>query len=79
MQSLKSVKEVQKITGCVAALGRLMFKSVDKCSPFLKTLKKQSFEWSFEAEEAFQQLKKYLAELPKLVSLVAGETLFLSP
>ena len=54
MQSPKSVKEVQKLTGCIVALGRFMSKSADSCSPFFKTLKKQSFEWSSNAEEAFQ-------------------------
>ena len=77
MQSPKSVKEVQKLTNCVAALGRFMSKSADKYSPFFKTLKKQTFEWSPEAEEAFQQLKKYLANIPKLVSPIAREVLFL--
>ena len=46
MYSPKSVKEVQKLAGCVATLGRFMSKSADKCSPFFKTLKKQIFEWS---------------------------------
>ena len=54
MQSPKSVKEVQKLTRCVVALGRFMSKSTDKSSPFFKTLKKQTFEWSLDAEEAFQ-------------------------
>src|SRR5689334_6520067 len=77
LQSPKSVKEVQKLTGCIAALGRFISKSADKCSPFFKTLKKQTFEWSQEAEEAFQGLKRYLTNLPKLVSPLAGEVLFL--
>ena len=54
-----------------------MSKSADKCSPFFKTLKKQTFEWTTEAEEAFDNLKKYLADLPKLVSPLSGEVLFL--
>ena len=53
IQSPKSVEEVQKLTGCVVALGRFMSKSANKCSPFFKTLKKQTFEWSPDAEEAF--------------------------
>ena len=56
MQSPKSVKEVQKLTGCVAMLGRFMSKSADKCSPFFKKLKKQTFEWGPHAKEAFQRL-----------------------
>ena len=39
IRSLRSVKEVQKLTGCIAALGRFMSKSADKWSPFFKTLK----------------------------------------
>ena len=45
MKSPTSVKEVQKLTRCVAALGRFMSKSADKCSPFFKTLKQTNFEW----------------------------------
>ena len=77
MQSLKSVKEVQKLTSCVVALGRFISKFADKCLPFFKTLEKPSFKWSSEAEGAFQQSKKYLTKLPKLVSPIVGETLFL--
>lgn len=38
------VKEVQKLTGCIAALEGLFSKSADKCSLFLKTLKQAKFE-----------------------------------
>ena len=77
MKFPKSVKEVQKLTGCLAALGRFMSKSADKCSPFFKTLKQTKFEWTEDAEEAFSKLKEYLASLPKLVSPVQGEILIL--
>ena len=40
MEPPKSVKDVQKLTGRVAALGRLVSKSRDKCLPFFKALKK---------------------------------------
>ena len=39
MKSPRSVKEVQKLTGCIATLGRFLSKSADRCSPFFKTLK----------------------------------------
>ena len=77
MKSPKSVKEVQKLTGSVAALGRFMSKFADKCFPFFRTLKQTKFEWTEDAEEAFSKLKEYLASLPKLVSPVQGEVLIL--
>ena len=39
MTSPKIVKEVQKLTGRIAALNRFVFKETDKCLPFFKTLK----------------------------------------
>ena len=77
MKSPKSVQEVQKLKGRVATLGKFMSKSVDKCSPFFRTLKQAKFEWTEAAEESFNKLKEYLASLPKLVCLVQGETLIL--
>ena len=44
---------------------------------FFKTLKQAEFEWTEEAEESFNQLKGYLASLPKLVSPISGDTLVL--
>ena len=39
MTSPRSVKEVQRLTGRIAALYRFVFKAIDKCLPFFKTLK----------------------------------------
>ena len=39
MTSPKIVKEVQKLTGRIAALNRFVSKTMDKCLPFFKTLK----------------------------------------
>ena len=39
MASPKTVKEVQKLIGRVAALNRFVFRVMDKCLPFFKTLK----------------------------------------
>ncbi|XP_071740471.1 uncharacterized protein [Rutidosis leptorrhynchoides] len=38
---------------------------------------KKDFEWTTEAENAFQKVKKLLKELPTLTALVTGETLIL--
>ena len=40
MSSPKTIKEVQSLTGRVAALNRFILKATDKCLPFFKTLKR---------------------------------------
>ncbi|XP_056698534.1 uncharacterized protein [Spinacia oleracea] len=77
MKSPRSVKEVQRLTGCIAALDRFLSRSADKSLPFFKVLKGAGFSWNAEAEAAFQQLKAHLSTIPKLVSPLAGETLYL--
>ena len=39
MTSLRSVKEVQRLTGCIEALNKFKSRATDKCLPFFKTLK----------------------------------------
>ena len=39
MASPQTVKEVQKLTGKIAALNRFFSRAMDKCLPFFKTLK----------------------------------------
>ena len=56
MASPKTVKEVQKLIGRIAALNRFVSKETDKCLPFFKILK-QAFTWIEECEKAFQELK----------------------
>ena len=41
MQSPTTIKDVQKLTGCIAALTRFMSMSVGKCLPFFKLLKRK--------------------------------------
>ncbi|GKC55649.1 reverse transcriptase domain-containing protein [Tanacetum coccineum] len=64
------LKDVQKLNGKLASLNRYLLKSAEKSLPFFKTLKKCTkkgdFQWSQEAEVAFKQMKKLIAELPML-------------
>ena len=76
MSSPKTVKEVQSLTGRVAALNRFIFKATYKCLPFFKTLKK-AFAWTEECEAAFQELKRYLSNPLLLSPSKEGEDLFL--
>ena len=48
----RNIKEVQSLTGQVAALNRFAFKATDKCLPFFKILKK-AFKWTNECQKAF--------------------------
>ena len=76
MKPPQSIKEVQSLTGRVAALNRFVSKATDKCLPFFKVLKK-AFEWTDECQRAFQDLKTYLVTALMLSLSVMGEELFL--
>ena len=57
----RSVKDVQKLTGCMAALNHFISRLSEKGLPFFKLLKKtDKFKWTEEADEAFKRLKAYL-------------------
>ena len=63
----RSVKDVQKLTSCMAALNRFISRLGEKWLPFFKLLKKiDKFEWIEEANEAFKRLKAYLTSSPIL-------------
>ncbi|GJY23412.1 reverse transcriptase domain-containing protein [Tanacetum coccineum] len=68
LPSLRCIKDVQKLNEKLASLNRFLSKSAEKLLPFFKTLKKctkkSDFQWTPEAEEAFKQMKKLIAELP---------------
>ena len=76
METLRNIKEVQSLTGRVAALNRFIFKATDKCLPFFKVLKK-TFEWMDECQKALQDLKVYLIATPLLSPSILGEELYL--
>ena len=62
-----NIKEVQRLTGRIAALSRFVSKASDKCQLFFQVLKK-AFQWDTYCEEAFTALKTYLSSPPILVS-----------
>lgn len=54
LQALRNLKEVQKLTGMIAALNRFISRSVKRCRPFFRLLHKwQGFEWFEECAVAF--------------------------
>ncbi|XP_075515629.1 uncharacterized protein LOC142550286 [Primulina tabacum] len=67
MSSPQSVKEVQKLTGSIASLSRFISRSAHRSYPFFQVLRKaRQFGWDDKCEQAFQDLKIHLAELPVL-------------
>jgi len=59
MQQPRTIKELQQLTGRTAALNPFISRSIDKCLPFFKILRK-AFTWSDKCEEAINKLKEYL-------------------
>ena len=76
MPSPSGIREVQQLTGRIAALSLFVSRASDKCQPFFQVLKK-AFQWDTKCEEAFSALKTYLSSPPILVSPAEGELLTL--
>ena len=67
MQSPSSIKEVQRLTDRLTALGRFFSKYAKPNLPFFKALKGgKNFQWTPECEKAFLELKEYLKKIPLL-------------
>ena len=78
IEAPKRIKDVRRLTGCVAAMSRFISKSAERALPFFKILKKAGpMEWTPEAEAALQDLKKYLSSTPILVAPKPQEPLLL--
>ncbi|GKV46364.1 hypothetical protein SLEP1_g53349 [Rubroshorea leprosula] len=87
MEPPKSVKDIHKLTGRVAALHRFISKTANKCLPFFKIMrsaaqkdefgKQKKFEWNTKCQVAFNELKSYLSSPPLLKKAIDGEILYL--
>jgi hypothetical protein len=67
-------KDVMKLTGMMAALGRFISKLGEKGLPFFKLLKKEDkFVWDDEAQKAFEALKESLPTPPIMTPPVPKE------
>ncbi|XP_039687770.1 uncharacterized protein [Medicago truncatula] len=78
MRNPCSIREVQQLTGRLAALSRFLSCSGDKAFAFFATIKKkEAFEWTRECDEAFHNIKHFLTTPPILHRPTKGAVLFL--
>ncbi|GJV03156.1 reverse transcriptase domain-containing protein [Tanacetum coccineum] len=82
MQSPRTLKEMQSLSGKLAALKRFLSRSAEKLLPFFETLKditkenKNEYRWTESAEKAFQEMKQCIMGLPLLTTPVKEEMLY---
>jgi hypothetical protein len=65
----RSARDVQRLTGRLAALNWFISKSTERSLAFLKTLRgAKDFAWGPEQAAAFESLKQYLSDLATLTN-----------
>jgi hypothetical protein len=78
MRPPRNLKEMQRLAGCMAALGCFIVRSEEKALPFIKLMKcTGKFKWTPEADKAFIELKRYLMSPPIMVAPMFCEPLLL--
>jgi hypothetical protein len=78
MKAPTCIKDVQKLTECMAALNRFISKLEERGLPFFKLLKHQEkFLWTPEPDKALAQLKDFLSKPPVFTAPRKGEQLLL--
>jgi dsDNA-binding SOS-regulon protein len=76
MKAPTCIKDVKKLTVCMAALNRFISKLGERRLPFFKLLKHQEkFAWTPEADQALAQLKDFLSKPPVLMAPCKTEQL----
>jgi hypothetical protein len=78
MRAPTCIKDVQKLTGCMAALNKIISKLGERGLPLFKQLKHQEkFVWTPEVDQALDQLKDFLSKPPVLTAPRKKEQLLL--
>lgn len=76
MTAPRSVREVQRLSGRIAALSRFISRSAHRSYHFFQVLRKaRRFEWNEQFDKAFTELKQHLAELSVLAKPKPGKRL----
>src|SRR6266508_2394670 len=78
MRPPTKLKDVQRLAGCMVALGCFISRLGERGLPLFKLLKNANrFEWNQEAERALEDLKEYLSLPPVLTAPHPEEPLLL--
>ncbi|KAK1680778.1 hypothetical protein QYE76_041626 [Lolium multiflorum] len=78
MRKPRKLKEIQQLTGRVAALSRFVARLGEKALPFYALIKQgEKFQWNEEADRAFENLKRTISTPPILVAPKEKEPLLL--
>ncbi|KAK1595177.1 hypothetical protein QYE76_026955 [Lolium multiflorum] len=78
MRKPTKLKEIQQLTGRVAALSRFVARLGEKALPFYALIKQgENFQWNEEADRAFENLKRAISTPPILVAPKRKEPLLL--
>ena len=74
----KGLKQIQKLTGCVAALSRFISRLGEKALPLYRLLRRtEHFEWTDAATAGLEEIKAILATNPFLAAPNMGEPILL--
>src|SRR4051812_45696240 len=78
MKPPQELREIQRLTGCLAALNRFISRLGEKGLPLYQLMKKSpNFVWTEEAQVTFDELKKQLSTRPVLAAPKEKEPLLL--
>jgi hypothetical protein len=78
MEEPKSIRDMQKLTGRIAALNRFIHRSANRSLSFFKVLHNANkFDWRQEQREAFNSLRDYLTKMTKMTAPDPKDTLLL--
>jgi hypothetical protein len=74
----QALRDTQKLMGCLASLSRFISRLGKKGLPLYKLLRKTpDWQWTPEAQKAFDDIKDFLTKLPVLVAPHEEEPLLL--
>ncbi|GKB88079.1 putative nucleotidyltransferase, ribonuclease H [Tanacetum coccineum] len=75
----RTLKDIQSLNGKLAALSRFLSKGMERSLAFFIVLKgckdKKNIQWTIEADESLEKIKKLVQSLPTLATPRVGETL----